>query len=524
MEFFMRAAHRASGVVFGPATLLLLLGTGVWFTLLSGFFQFRRPGLWLGRTCLAALGGPRGKPSAQAAKRASREAGSISPFEAMCTALAGTIGTGNIAGVATALAMGGPGAIFWMWLSALFGAMTSFVENTLGGFYRWRTEQGEWVGGPMVYLQRGLGSRALARLFALFALLASCGMGNLSQANAIASAVEAAAGVPPLATGLVLAGLTGLVLAGGVQRMARVAAKLVPLMAALYLGGSAAVLAANAERLPAAFAAIFQGAFGLRAGIGGMAGYGVLAALRSGMARGVFSNEAGLGSSVLAHAAADTREPAVLGMWGIFEVLTDTLVVCTLTALVILTSGVYDPRLYAMARGTDLFGLLANGAVMTGNAFASVLGQPGRQLVALSLALFAFSSILCWSQYGERCLRYLWGGQGVRGYRILFAAAVVLGSGLELQLVWELADIFNGLMALPNLAALWLLGGQALRELRRYRERVGDRGAESAAPGAKKRGQRRLPGLPKAPATQTAHKSTPKAQNLCIFHGFLPKE
>lgn len=528
MEWVVRLVHRVSGVVFGPATLLLLLGTGVWLTLRSGFFQFRRPGLWLGRTCLAALGGPRGKRTEQAAPKAPREAGSISPFEAMCTALAGTIGTGNIAGVATALAAGGPGAIFWMWLSALFGAMTSFAENTLGGLYRWRTEQGEWVGGPMVYLQRGLGSRALARLFALFALLASCGMGNLSQANAIASAVEAAAGVPRLATGLVLAGLTGLVLAGGVQRMARVAARLVPLMAALYLGGSAAVLAANAERLPAAFAAILRGAFDLRAGLGGVAGYGVLTALRSGMARGVFSNEAGLGSSVLAHAAANEREPAVLGMWGMFEVLTDTLVVCTLTALVILTSGVYDPRLYAMARGTDLFGLLAGGAVMTGNAFASVLGQPGRQLVALSLALFAFSSILCWSQYGERCLRYLWGGRGVRGYRVLFAASAVLGSGLELQLVWELADICNGLMALPNLAALWLLGGQALRELRRYRERAGDTAAGAAVPGAKMRDRNAPaaspPGPQTPPAAPSPHKSSHKTQNLCIFHGFSAKQ
>lgn len=460
MEWLARANHWLSGLVFGPATLLLLLGTGVWFTLRSGVFQLRHAGTWLRATCLSMLG--RGREAAV------REKGSISPFEAMCTALAGTIGTGNIAGVATALAAGGPGAIFWMWLSAIFGAMTGFAENTLGGIYRWQNPEGEWEGGPMVYMERGLGNKALARLYALLALLASCGMGNLSQANSIAGSVEAAAGLPPIVTGCALAVLTALVLAGGVQRMAKVAAKLVPFMALLYLGGALAVLWVNADRLPEAFAAIFRGAFGLRAGLGGFAGYGVMAALRGGVSRGVFSNEAGLGSSVLAHAASGLREPAVIGMWSIFEVLADTLIVCTLTALVILTSGVYDPRLYALARGTDLFDLLANGAVMTSNAFASVLGQPGRQLVAVALALFAFSSILCWSQYGERCIRYLRGGGPVLGYRVVFVLFVVLGSTMDLQLVWELSDTFNGLMALPNLVALWFLGGQAVRALRGY--------------------------------------------------------
>ncbi len=460
MEWVIRANRWLSELVFGPATLLLLLGTGVVFTLRSSFFQLRYAGLWLRSTCLAALrGGKTRKKNGQ---------DGISPFEAMCTALAGTIGTGNIAVVATALAAGGPGAIFWMWLSAIFGAMTGFVENTLGGLYRRRAPEGGWNGGPMAYMQYGLGSRGLACVYAALALLASCGMGNLSQANSIAASVKAAAGVPPLVTGCALAALTALVLAGGVQRMARVAAKLVPFMALLYLGGALAVLWANAARLPGAFAAIFRGAFGLRAGLGGFAGYSIMQALRSGIARGVFSNEAGLGSSVLAHAASDLRDPVTMGMWSVFEVLADTLVVCTLTALVILTSGVYDPRLYAMAQGTDLFGLLANGSVMTGNAFAEVLGQPGRQLVAFCLGLFAFSSILCWSQYGERCICWLRGEGAVLGYRVVFVLFVVVGSVMDLELVWQLADTFNGLMALPNLAALWMLGGEAVRALRRY--------------------------------------------------------
>lgn len=459
MEWLVRANRWLSNLVFGPATLLLLLGTGAVFTLRSSFFQLRHARLWLRSTGLAALHG--------ASRPKKEERNGITPFEAMCTALAGTIGTGNIAGVATALAAGGPGAVFWMWLSAIFGAMTGFVENTLGGLYRRPAPGGGWNGGPMAYMRYGLGSRALAGVYAVFALLASCGMGNLSQANSIAASVKAAAGVPPLVTGCALAALTALVLAGGVQRMARVAAKLVPFMALLYLGGALAVLWANAARLPAAFAAIFKGAFGLRAGLGGFAGYGVMQALRSGIARGVFSNEAGLGSSVLAHAASDLRDPVTMGMWSIFEVLADTLVVCTLTALVILTSGVYDPRLYAMACGTDLFDLLANGSVMTSNAFAGVLGQPGRQLVAVCLSLFAFSSILCWSQYGERCIRWLGGGRAVLCYRVVFVGFVVLGSVMNLELVWQLADTFNGLMALPNLVALWLLGGQALAALRR---------------------------------------------------------
>lgn len=459
MEWLMRANRWLSGLVFGPATLLLLLGTGAFFTLRSSFFQLRHAGLWLRSTAVAAL--RKGRRNAKSGQTG------ITPFEAMCTALAGTIGTGNIAGVATALAAGGPGAVFWMWLSAIFGAMTGFVENTLGGLYRRRAPDGGWDGGPMAYMRYGLGSSALAGVYAVFALLASCGMGNLSQANSIAASLKAAAGVPPLVTGCALAALTALVLAGGVQRMARVAAKLVPFMALLYLGGALAVLWANAARLPAAFAAIFKGAFGLEAGLGGLAGYSVMQALRSGIARGVFSNEAGLGSSVLAHAASDLRDPVAMGMWSIFEVLADTLVVCTLTALVILTSGVYDPRLYAMAYGTDLFDMLANGSVMTANAFAGVLGQPGRQLVAVCLLLFAFSSILCWSQYGERCIRWLGGGGAVFGYRAVFVGFVVLGSVMDLGLVWQLADTFNGLMALPNLAALWLLGGQALGALRR---------------------------------------------------------
>lgn len=443
------------GVLWGAPMLALLLGTGVYFTLRTGLFQVLGVRLWLGRTVFSG--------------RKARRAGGISPFATMCTALAATVGTGNIAGVATALTIGGPGAVFWMWVAAFFGMMTAFAENTLGLLYREKGPDGAWRGGPMLYLKRGLHAPALAAAFALFCTLASFGIGNMSQCNSIAGGLRSVFGVPPLVTGLVTAALLGAVLLGGLGRITRVTTALVPAMALFYMGGAAVVLWCRREFVPQACGQIFSCAFDLRAAGGGVVGFGLQQALRTGIARGVFSNEAGLGSSVMVHAVSDLREPCEQGMWAVFEVFFDTIVMCTVTALVILSSGVYDPARYALAAGTPLLAQLETGAALTARAFSAVFGAPGGAFVAVSLALFAFSTLLGWSFYGQRAAEYLCGARIVPVYRALFIAAAAAGCLMRLDLAWALSDTFNGLMALPNLAGLLALRRDVLAEWLRYR-------------------------------------------------------
>lgn len=448
------------GLIWGVPLLALLLGTGVYFSVRTGLFQLRHMGLWLRKTLLACLSG---------AARRTRSAAAVSPFGVMCTALAATVGTGNIAGVATALTIGGPGAVFWMWVSAFFGMMTAFAENTLGILYRERGADGAWRGGPMLYLKNGLHSPLLAGAFALCCVLASFGVGNMSQCNSIAGGLAAVFGVPPRVTGLVTAALLGAALLGGLRRIACITQTLVPLMALFYLGGALAVLWHARAALPQAVGLIVSGAFDWQAGAGGALGYGMAQAIRIGVSRGAFSNEAGLGSSVMVHAAADGNEPCEQGMWAVFEVFFDTIVMCTITALVLLTSGVYDPLRYAAAAGTPLFDRLTTGAALTAQAFSTVFERLGGGFVAVSLALFAFSTLLGWSYYGQRAAEYLFGARAVPVYRALFLAAAVLGCTMRLDLVWALSDAFNGLMALPNLAGVLALRHEVLREWQRYR-------------------------------------------------------
>lgn len=446
--------------VWGTPMLVLLVGTGIYFTLATGWFQIRHIGLWLRKTLFSCFGG---------GAQQTRSKQAVSPFATMCTALAATVGTGNIAGVATALTIGGPGAIFWMWISAFFGMMTAFAENTLGMLYRERRADGTWRGGPMFYLKKGLKSPFLAAAFALFCVLASFGIGNLSQCNSIASGLSGVFGVPPLVTGVVTAVMLGIALTGGLKRISSVTQTLVPLMALFYMGGAFVVLWVSRENIPQACGQIFACAFDVKAGAGGVLGYGMAQALRIGVSRGVFSNEAGLGSSVMVHAAADAKEPCEQGMWAVFEVFFDTIVMCTVTALVILSSGVYDLTRYALAYDTPLLAQLTTGAKLTAEAFSTVFGPLGSGFVALSLVLFAFSTLLGWSYYGGQAAEYLLGAWFTPFYKALFVAMTVIGCTMQLDLAWALSDTFNGLMALPNLAGVLTLRGQALAEWKRYR-------------------------------------------------------
>ena len=432
-------------MLWEPWLLGLFLFTGLVYSLGSGFFQLFGLPLWL----RATLGGLFRRE--KGAKRG------LSPLQSLATALASPMGTGSIAGVATALTLGGPGAVFWMWVSALLGMMTGFGEKLLSVRFQRPAPGGGMQGGPMFYLRDGLGWHGAALWFTLACLPATLAGGDLVQSSSIAQALESSFALPRLATGLVTAALAALVLMGGVGRIARVSSALVPAMALLYLGAGGWVLLCRATALPGALKLIFLCALSPRAALGGGAGWTVASALRYGVARGVFTNEAGLGPSAMAHGAADHACPVRQGFWGMFEVALATLLVCSVTALVILVSGVWQP-------GSP--GALT-GAPLTAAAFSSVLGPAGSWTVSLCLLLFAFSSILGWSYYGQQCLRYLTGDDRLLPlYRALFLLCIPLGAVWENAVVWELVDLCNALMALPNLVGLIVLAPTALGELR----------------------------------------------------------
>ena len=419
--------------VGGPVLIIAILSTGLYLSLRTGFLQVRRFGQVLQETVYSLL-----KPNKSAK-------GEISPFQALTTALAATIGTGNIAGVATAITLGGPGAIFWMWVSAFFGMVTKYAEVVLAVHYRQKLGGGV-VGGPMYFLEHGLKLRFLAILFAIFGSLAAFGIGNMVQANSVADAVNQAFNIPPLLTGLILAVATAIVILGGIRRVATITATLVPLMAGFYVAGALVIIILSAGQIPAAFAAIIGNAFTGRAAVGGFAGAGVLQALRFGVARGIFTNEAGLGSASIAHATARTDHPARQGLWGMFEVFFDTHIVCTITALAILVTGVWTTE-----------GL--EGAAMTTAAFNQGLPGPGGYIVAIGLIFFSFSTLVAWSFYGEKCFEYLVGSRLSLYYRLIWIPLIPIGAVGGLQAVWALADTLNGLMAVPNLIGLWGLSG-----------------------------------------------------------------
>ena len=442
--------------------LAFFLFVGLMFTLRTGVFQVTRFKYWIDVTLLQIF-----KKEATHVRKTD-DGHAISQFQSLCTALAATIGVGNISGVAVALTLGGPGAIFWMWVSAFLGMMTSYAEKTLAIKYRYKNEKGDWIGGAMIYIERGLGWKWLAVIFSLFCILASFGIGNMSQGNEIANGLLHSFGIPKWVTAIVAMSIAGLVIMGGIKRIASVSEKLVPLMALMYIAGALVVIFSNATAIPGAFAAIFGNAFNISSVGGGVAGFTIMLALRQGVSRGVFSNEAGLGSSIMAHSASNVKEPVIQGMWGIFEVFVDTLIVCTITALTILTSGVYDYTEYAKYIGTNLPEHLASGVALTSLAFESVFGSFGSRFISIAIMLFAFTTILGWSYYGERAVEYLLGLKAVFMYKIIFILVIFLGCNASLSLVVNLSDTFNGFMALPNLIAITLLSGEVIKMTKDY--------------------------------------------------------
>ncbi len=453
--------------VWGLPMLILLVGTGILMTALTGFFQVTHIGHWFSNT----LGGIFKNKHVTA--HTSQHDRQISQFQSLCTALAATIGTGNIAGVAAALASGGPGAIFWMWIVAFFGMMTNYSENVLGIYYRRKNSEGEWCGGAMYYLKDGLGSKPgckeigkiLAVLFSIFCILASFGIGNMSQINSIAVNLNTVFSIPYVVTGFALMIVAALVIVGGLKRIASVTEKLVPFMAVLYVIGCIIIVCSHITVVGPAFVAIFKGAFAMKAVGGGIVGSGVKAAVTWGMKRGVFSNEAGLGSSVMVHSASNVKEPVRQGMWGIFEVFADTIVVCTLTALAVLSSGVMNLETGEMISTSEKTALVAE-------AFEGTLGVAGGWFIAIAITLFAFSTVLGWSVYGSKAFEYLFGTRAMIVYKIVFVVFVVFGATMELSLAWDLSDTFNGLMAMPNLIGVLALSGTVMKITQNYVDRT----------------------------------------------------
>lgn len=456
-----------NGFVWGIPMLVLLVGTGILMTVLTKFFQLSHIGHWFKNT----IGGI--FKDKHVTKHTGKDDQSISQFQSLCTALAATIGTGNIVGVASALIAGGPGAIFWMWIVAFFGMMTNYSENVLGIYYRRKNEKQEWCGGAMYYLKDGLGSykgckqigAILAVLFSIFCLLASFGIGNMSQVNSISANMEAAFSIPPYVTGVVLLILAAFVIIGGLKRIASVTEKLVPFMAIAYIVGALVIFFMNIGQVGAIFTAIFKGAFGLKAVGGGIVGSGVKMALTWGMKRGVFSNEAGLGSSVMVHSNSNVKEPVRQGMWGIFEVFADTMVVCTLTAFAVLSSGLID-----LNTGEVLTNV--SDSALVGEAFSTVFGPLGPAFIAIAILLFAFSTCLGWSHYGSKACEYLFGTRSTIVYKAIFVAVIFFGAIMKLDLAWSLSDTFNGLMAIPNLIGVVTLSPLVYQITKNYVNRV----------------------------------------------------
>ena len=455
-----------NGFVWGLPMLILLVGTGILMTSLTRVFQVTHFKHWVKNT----VGGIFKDKNVTA--HTGKDDMQISQFQSLCTALAATIGTGNIAGVAAAIISGGPGAIFWMWIVAFFGMMTNFSENVLGIYYRRRNNKNEWCGGAMYYLKDGLGSKPglekvgafLAVMFSGFCVIASFGIGNMSQINSIAVNVNSAFGIPNLVTGIILMILAGLVIVGGLKRIASVTETLVPFMAIIYLICTLIIIVINIDQLGAVITSIVKGAFGMKAVGGGIVGSGIAYAMQWGMKRGVFSNEAGLGSSVMVHSSSNVREPVVQGMWGIFEVFADTIIVCTLTAFAVLSSGLVDLETGKVISDQVSTALVAE-------AFSTVYGKAGGAFIAIAILFFAFSTVLGWSQYGSKGFEYLFGTKTVKIYQSIFVVFILVGATIDLTLAWDLSDTFNGMMAIPNLIGVIALSGTVMKITKNYVDR-----------------------------------------------------
>ena len=461
---FSEIVDYLNGIAWGPWMLLLLVGTGVYLSARVGFIQFAKFGYVLKNTLFKLF------------KKQAAGEGEVTPMQAVSTALAATVGTGNIAGVTGAIAVGGPGAVFWMWISALFGMVTKYAEVVLAIKYRERNAKGEWVGGPMYYIKNGLGKKWswLGTVFCVLGALAAFGIGNLTQVNTIAgainSAIDACGGntmaltvnmfgqtvpISSLVIGAVIAVIVGLVLFGGVKRVGAVAERLVPFMAVVYIICSLCVIVSNAGAIGKVFAMIFKGAFSAKAALGGAFGITIMKTIQKGVGRGVFSNEAGLGSAPIAHAASSESDPVKQGLFGIFEVFMDTIVICTLTALTLMCG---------IEAGVNIAWGESAGAELISASFGTIFGnQAGSLIVAVCLSMFALTTILSWSLYGTRCCAYLVGTKKTMVFQVAFVVVLVFGAALKLELAWNIADTLNGFMAIPNLIALLGLSGVVIK-------------------------------------------------------------
>lgn len=439
----------ANSWVWGPPLLILLVGTGIYFTVRLGLLQLMQL--------------PRALRYVFLKDTDSEGKGDVSSFAALCTALAATIGTGNIVGVATAIATGGPGALFWMWVAAFFGMATKYAEGVLAIKYRVTDENGQMSGGPMYYIERGLNNKWLAKLFAIFGIaVAYLGIGTFTQVNAISTAANIALSIPEVATVGIVTLLVALITIGGIKSISKTAEVVVPLMAGLYGLGSIYILATHANQIPQAIEMIITSAFTPTAAIGGFAGATILQAMQRGVARGVFSNESGLGSAPIAAAAAKTNSPVRQGLISMTGTFIDTIVICTMTGLTLIITGVWDSSKY-------------EGAQMTTEAFRiGFSGAPyiGQTIVTIGLIFFAFTTIIGWNYYGERCTEYLFGVKGIKPYRIVFVLLIASSAVMKLELIWTIADIVNGLMAFPNLIGLLGLSGVVISETKQYFSKI----------------------------------------------------
>ncbi|MBO5734022.1 MAG: sodium:alanine symporter family protein [Clostridia bacterium] len=437
INFIEMINSKVNGFVWGPVMLTLLVGTGLFLSIRTGFLQFRRFGYAIKHT----VGSLFSKGQHEKTKSG------VSPFQAVATAMAGTIGTGSIAGIATAIVSGGPGAVFWMWISALLGMVTKYSEIVLSLHFREKNENDQWVGGPMYYIRKGVKSKwlgkVLAALFAVFAMVACLGTGNATQSNSIADALHKTLNVPTAITGIILTTIVAAVILGGMKRISSINEKLVPFMAVFFVVCSVVAVAINYKSVPEAFSLIFREAFNFKAAVGGAAGYGIMTAMRFGFARGVFSNEAGLGSAPIAHAASSAKNPVDQGLWGMFEVFFTTIIICTLSALTILTTGIWETG-------------SISGAALSIASFNSIIPNIGGIIVTLATVFFALSTILGWAYYGEVSVEYLTKNNknAVYIYRLIYVVMVFVGAVGSLDLIWSISETMNGLMAIPNLVGL----------------------------------------------------------------------
>jgi len=423
-----------NAIVWGPIMLVLLIGTGLFLSIKTRFMQFTKFGYMMKNT----IGSLFNK------SQHGKDASGVSPFQAVATAMAGTIGTGSIAGIATAIVSGGPGAVFWMWISALVGMVTKYSEIVLSLKFREKNHNNQWTGGPMYYIRNGLKLKWLAVVFAVFAMFACLGTGNATQSNSIAIALDSTLHIESWITGLVLTTIVAAIILGGMRRIATVNEKLVPFMAIIFVLCALVALAINITKVPAAFALIFREAFNFRSAAGGVAGYSIMTAMQFGFSKGVFSNEAGLGSAPIAHAASSTKDPAAQGLWGMFEVFFTTIIICTLSALVILTTGLWNTGTY-------------EGSALSIASFNAILPGVGNVGITLSTVFFALSTILGWAYYGEVAISYLSKNSksAVMVYRLVYVAMVFIGAVGSLDLIWRFSEVMNGLMAIPNLIGIF---------------------------------------------------------------------